>query len=129
LLVQQSTGTSQSVSFVVYAPQQGPFVMNAIPGFLVSEGESDAPFIVAADVTGDGLADVVTPGAGLLNPAGITILAGQSNGTLSAPQYVATPTTPYAVAIGDVDGNGTPDLAFTTSENSSTTSLPGRPLR
>jgi hypothetical protein len=123
IAVQQSTGTSQNVSFAVYAPQQGPFVMNAIPGFLVSEGESDAPFIVAADVTGDGLADVVMPGAGLLNPAGITILAGQANGSLAAPQYISMPTTPYAVAIGDVDGNGTPDLVFMTSDNSSSTTV------
>jgi hypothetical protein len=123
IAVQQSTGTSQSVSFVVYAPQQGPVVMNAIPGFPVSEGESDAPFIVAADVTGDGLADVVMPGAGLLNPAGITILAGQANGSLAAPQYLSMPTTPYAVAIGDVDGNGTPDLVIITSDNSTSTTV------
>ncbi|MGC2246353.1 MAG: FG-GAP-like repeat-containing protein [Terriglobales bacterium] len=123
IVVQQSTGTSQSVSFTVYAPQQGPFVMNAIPGFLVSEGETGAPFILAADVTGDGLADVIMPGAGLLNPAGLTILAGQSNGSLSAPQYLAMPTTPYAVAVDDVDGNGTPDLVFMTSDNSTTTTV------
>ena len=123
IAVQQGTGTSQSVSFVVYAPQQGAFVMKAIPAFLVSAGESNAPYIVAADVTGDGLADVIMPGAGLLNLAGITILAGQANGSLSAPQYISMPTTPYAVAIGDVDGNGTPDLVFMTSDNFSSTTV------
>ena len=32
--VQESTGTSSAVPFTVYAPQQGPLVMNAIPRLL-----------------------------------------------------------------------------------------------
>jgi trimeric autotransporter adhesin len=119
--VQNGESVSNSVQYTVYAPQQGTFEMLAVPGFLVSEGESDAPFIVAADVNGDGLADVIMPGAGTTNPAGITVLNGQSNGSLSAPQYISMPTTPDAVAVGDVDGNGTPDIVSITSVNPSTT--------
>ena len=32
ITVQESAGTSKPVSISVYAPEQGPFVMNAIPG-------------------------------------------------------------------------------------------------
>jgi signal transduction histidine kinase len=89
--------------------------MQATPGFLVG-GVSDAPFIVAADVNGDGLSDVVMPGVGLGNSGSIAILLGQKNGTLSAAQYVAVPQIPDDLAVGDVDGNGTADLISITSD-------------
>jgi hypothetical protein len=121
--VQNGGSMSNSLPYTIYAPQQGPFVMQAIPGFLVGENESDAPFIVAADTNGDGLADVIMPGPALATGGSIAILLGQTNGTLSAPQYVSVPMTPYALAIGDVDGNGTPDLVSITSDNSSSTTV------
>ena len=114
--------TSNTLTYTVYAPAQGPFVMQAIPGFLVG-GVSDAPFIVAADVNGDGLADVIMPGPGLGNSQSIAVLYGQANGTLASPQYIAVPTAPYALAAGDVDGNGTIDLVSITSDNSSSTTV------
>jgi hypothetical protein len=120
--VQNGSAVSNSLPFTVYTPQQGPFVMRAIPGFLVGENESDAPFIVAADINGDGLADVIMPGPELGNSGSIAILLGQANGTLSAAQYIAGPT-PYALAAGDVDGNGTTDLVSITSDNSSSTTV------
>ena len=82
--VQDGSNVSNSLPFTVYTPQQGPFVMQAIPGFLVSENESNAPFIVAADTNGDGLSDVIMPAPALANSQSIAILRGQSNGTLSA---------------------------------------------
>src|ERR1700727_1951093 len=107
--VQNGNTVSNSLPFTVYTPQQGPLVMQAIPGFLVGENESNAPFIVAADINGDSLADVIMPGPELANSGSIAILLGQSNGTLSAPQYIPG-ATPYALAAGDVDGDGTTDL-------------------
>jgi hypothetical protein len=121
--VQDGSKSSNSLSYIVYAPQQGTFEMLAVPGFLVGEGESDAPFIIAADVNGDGLADVIMPGTSVSSGEGITVLSGQTNGTLSAPQAISMPTTPYALAVGDVDGNGTPDLVTVTSTNSSSTTV------
>lgn len=123
--VQNGGQVSNSLPYTVYAPQQGPLVMQAIPGFLVGDYERDASFIVAADIDGDGLADVIMPGPylNIANSESIAILHGQSDGTLSAPQYIPVPITPYALAVGDVDGNGTPDLVSITSDNSSSTTV------
>jgi FG-GAP-like repeat len=115
--VQNGSSVSNTLPYTIYAPQQGPFVMQAIPGFLVAENTSYPSFIVAADTNGDGLADVVMPGPGITNSESIAVLLGQTNGLLSAPQYVPVPTTPAALAVGDVDGNGTADLVSISSEN------------
>jgi hypothetical protein len=121
--VQTGSTVTNALPYTVYAPQQGPFVMQATPGFLVSENEVDAPFIVAADVNGDSLADVIMPGPDLSNSGSIAVLLGQANGTLSTAQYIPVPLTPYALAVGDVDGNGTADLVSITSDNSSSTTV------
>ena len=107
--VQSGGEVSNSLPYTVYAPQQGPFVMQAIPGFLVGEGEVNPTFIVAADIDGDGRSDVIMPGPFGGNSGSIAVLSGQADGTLSAAQYVLT-STPYALAAEDVDGNGTVDL-------------------
>ena len=120
--VTDAGATSNSLTYTVYQPTQGPLVMQAPPGFLVGS-EENAFCIVTADVNGDGLADVVMPGPELENSQSIAILDGQANGTLSAPQYIPVPATPYGLAAGDVDGNGTVDLVSVTSDNSLKTTV------
>jgi hypothetical protein len=112
ITVQQSTGTSNAVSMAVYAPQQGPFVMNAIPGFLVGT-ESNPNWITVADINGDGFADVIMPNDVPNGSGGIAILDGRSDGSL-APPTILSMVTPYALLVGDVDGDGIPDLVSVT---------------
>ena len=63
--VQGASGAaSNSLPLTVYNPQQGPLVMKTAPGFLVGDYSADPSFIVAADLNGDGLSDVILPGPG-----------------------------------------------------------------
>jgi hypothetical protein len=118
ITVQQSTGTSNAVSIAVYAPQQGAFVMNAIPGFLVGT-EENPNWIAVADINGDGFADVLMPNDVPNGPGGIAILDGRSDGSL-APPTILSMVTPYTLLVGDVDGDGIPDLVSVTQDGLST---------
>jgi len=89
--VQNGGQVSNALPYTVYVPQQGPFVMQAVPGFLVGEYLNDPKFVVAADVNGDGLDDVIMPGPAMSNSESIAILHGQSDGTLSTAQYIMVP--------------------------------------
>jgi hypothetical protein len=113
ITVQQSTGTSNAVSMAVYAPQQAPFVMNAIPGFLVGT-ESNPNWIAVADVNGDGFADVIMPNDVPNGSDGIAILDGRSDGSLASPTILSM-VTPYALLVGDVDGESSLILTTTSS--------------
>jgi hypothetical protein len=115
ITVQQKSGTSNAVTVTVYQPKQGPTVMNAVPGFLVGT-ESDAPWVAAADINGDGFADVLMPNDVPNGPGGVAILKGQSNGTLAAPTILPIQT-PYSLLVGDVDGDGIADLVSITEGN------------
>jgi hypothetical protein len=53
--VQGSGGTSNSLPFTIYVPEQGPPVMKATPAFWVSDFAADPSFIITTDVNGDGL--------------------------------------------------------------------------
>ena len=74
--------------------------------------------IALADVTGDGIVDVLASNTGgnyptCCNPGGdrIAVLAGTGNGTLASPELYLTGTTPFAVAVGDFNADGRPDVA------------------
>ena len=112
--VQNGTQVSNTLPYTVYAPQQGALVMQATPGFLV--GGNITAIIVSADVNGDGLADAIMAGPPLSNSESIAILYGQTDGLLSQPQYIPLPAILWALAVGDVDGNGKPDLVAVTGD-------------
>ncbi len=114
--VHDGTKVSNAAAFTLYTPQQGPLVMQAIPGYFVGI-ESNPIYVATGDVNGDGYADVILPGP-VDNQGSLAILYGQSDGSLALPQYLPG-VTPQSVAIGDVDGNGTADLVTITGANPS----------
>jgi hypothetical protein len=111
LTVIDGSNTSNALPFTAYWPQQGPFVMQAIPSYFVAE-ENDPTYFALADINGDGLADIIMPGA----PGNTVIMYGQSDGSLVAGQTIAG-LSPWTLAVGDVDGNGTMDLVACTNNN------------
>lgn len=121
--VQESAGTSNAVALTVYAPQRGPLVMNAIPGYLVGNNEDNPPFVVVGDANGDGFADVLMPGPAINNTQNlsIAILDGNADGSLSPPVNVPTQAIfpIQALVFGDVNGDGNPDLVYVSGNNSS----------
>ncbi len=70
-----------------------------------------------ADVNGDGFPDLVITKTGggsgaSLVPPGVIVMLGNGNGTFQAPMSFATGgTTPYSVAVADLNGDGHADLA------------------
>jgi hypothetical protein len=73
------------------------------------------PFWIAAgDLNGDGYPDLVATNTNLNGATGtVSVLLNNKNGTFAAPATYTVGKQPYQVAIGDVNGDGYPDLAVT----------------
>jgi PKD repeat protein len=85
-------------------------------GAKVDYGTGSQPLSVAiADVSGDGKPDLVTAnqGTGYASDylSGVSVLLGNGNGTFAAKADYGTGGGSASVAVGDVSGDGKPDLA------------------
>lgn len=110
-VVQQASGTSATLTFSVYSPEQGPQPFKAIPGFDPSGGDSSN--LTMCDVNGDGLADAVMPGVAINNTVSLSVMLGKSNGQLAPAAF--TPGLPAGpMGCGDVNGDGAPDIVTAT---------------
>jgi hypothetical protein len=79
-----------------------------------------SPWTVAvADFNGDGIPDLVVANyPSDKNAAGVSILLGNGDGTFRAPQSQLFGADTYALAVGDFNGDGYPDVAATGLDNS-----------
>ena len=79
----------------------------------IGYGYSDWPESVAiGDLDGDGIPDLVTTGQGYSDHGTTAVLLGKGDGTFLPPLYLETYGQMKSVAIGDLDSDGSLDLAL-----------------
>ena len=106
---------SQSVT-IWHGNNDGTFVNNTTPVFVgvVSNGGET---IAAADFNLDGKLDIAvssnSPGTG-----GVSVLLGNGNRTFGLPIFIPTGDYPDAIAVGDFNGDGKPDITVANAYDS-----------
>ncbi len=105
--VHQASGISNSATFLVYNPVQGPQPFNAISSYF-PEG-ADSSNLTMCDVNGDGYGDAVMPGPTINNAQTLAVMLGGPNGQLAPPTFTSGLNAGVMVC-GDVDNDGNPDI-------------------
>jgi hypothetical protein len=69
--------------------------------------------IAVADLTGNGIPDIVTANDSQSSQGSVSVLLGNGDGTFQAPVTFAAGSEPLSVAVGNFHGDGHPDLVVT----------------
>ncbi len=89
-------------------------------------GTGSRPYAVAiGDLNGDGRPDLVTANSGFSLGHTVSVLLGNGDGTFGPNTEFETGSYPIAVVIGDLDGDGRPDLAVVNREPNTVSVLLG----
>jgi hypothetical protein len=83
--------------------------------------------VAFGDFDGDGRQDIAVACATDLRQDGVSVLSGRPDGGFALPVRYATGTRPRAMAAGDLDGDGRPDLAVANFDSADLSVLRGRP--
>ena len=99
---------SSSVSLLL---GNGNGTFNAKQDFLLGYYSGEQVQIKACDINGDGSLDLVIAVNAWSEP-GATIVLGNGDGTFQSPQNLSDVTRVTSLAVGDLNGDGLPDLAL-----------------
>ena len=114
------TRTSPGALMVLTNLGNGSFVSASTN--ILGPTTGNVQFIVAADINGDGVPDLISAN-GNSSPGTLTVLTNNGIGGFGSPTQYSVGNNPFALAVADIDGDGTQDLISANNIGSGTLSV------